>query len=452
MRLLRKCLVLSVFVSFRLLVNSNISFGQESQNNKRPLVYYMDVLSFPKLGQPSLTKTEVILGLELNQLNFEKKEDKYYAFFELKVNLFDSTNQPIEGKIWSQSITHPIQDFNLRSKAILLQKDFLVKPGEYLVKSSLADSISGRKANLRRRIVVKDFSAEEVKISDIEFASKIAPQKSESPFNKYGITVLPKPNRVFRYNEKLLFYCEFINLRYDQESSLEYTVKYRIQDQDGKTIIEKGPVRKKKMGTSSTEASAISIDDLKEGNYQLEIIIADIATDQSDNTRAFFTVLRNEANKKMLFTDDMAETFYHMVIYLMTDYERNLYNQLNLNGKKQFMINFWKKKDLNPDTPKNEYKEEIYGRWRYVRSNYGGIEKGWRSDRGRIFMKYGMPTLTERYPHEFDRKAHEIWKYDRGNMEFIFVDLRSTGDYTLVSGWTPDQSEVYDPDWEKWLK
>ena len=47
----------------------------------------------------------------------------------------------------------------------------------------------------------------------------------------------------------------------------------------------------------------------------------------------------------------------------------------------------------NPSTPENEFKQSFFERVRYANENYGVLEPGWRSDRGRLYIKYGPLTL-----------------------------------------------------------
>ena len=100
-------------------------------------------------------------------------------------------------------------------------------------------------------------------------------------------------------------------------------------------------------------------------------------------------------------------------------------------------MTFWNKRDPNPATPVNEFKDEFYQRVQYANDRYTtrGME-GWETDRGRILVKYGLPTNIE--PHLFDRgvRPHEIWEYNNipgeGQAQFIFADRNGFGEFELI--------------------
>jgi GWxTD domain-containing protein len=387
----------------------------------------------------------------MDQLTFEEQEDRHFASFELHVSLFDTTDQMVDSQVWNQDVTHGLGNFDLRSKAIILPRDFYLTPGHYIVKSVMKDSLSNRSESMERTFEVKSFSLEDVRISDIEFASRIETAKADGPFNKHGITVIPKPNRVYTSDEALLFYCEIINLAFEQGvADLGYTVEYIVSDLNGNEVLRQGPVAKKKIGSATTEASGIHIKELQQGNYLLRVIATDLTSNQADTARGYFTVLREEQHIQL--TEEMAENFYHMVYHYLTKQERELYNTLELSGKNVFMYQYWKNRDPDPETPENEYQQEVFRRWAHICANYGGVEDAWKRDRGRIYMKYGEPLEIEKHLHDIETKAHEIWIYQQNNMQFVFVDLRMTGKFTLVSALTPDYSELYDADWERWIR
>ena len=57
--------------------------------------------------------------------------------------------------------------------------------------------------------------------------------------------------------------------------------------------------------------------------------------------------------------------------------------------------------------------------------------EGWRTDRGRIYIKFGPPDDIERYPFEMGTYPFEIWRYYSLRKVFVFVDRTGFGDYYL---------------------
>ncbi|GAF97012.1 unnamed protein product, partial [marine sediment metagenome] len=52
-----------------------------------------------------------------------------------------------------------------------------------------------------------------------------------------------------------------------------------------------------------------------------------------------------------------------VVVFIITDAEKNLFINLPTElDRGKFIVNFWKKRDPNPETPENEFKLEYYKR------------------------------------------------------------------------------------------
>lgn len=81
--------------------------------------------------------------------------------------------------------------------------------------------------------------------------------------------------------------------------------------------------------------------------------------------------------------------------------------------------------------------------------------KGYKSDRGYVFLKYGPPNEIEKFPFTQQYYPYEIWHYystnNQYNVDFIFYsrDL-VTNFYQLIHSTAKD--ELYDPRWKLKLK
>lgn len=135
-----------------------------------------------------------------------------------------------------------------------------------------------------------------------------------------------------------------------------------------------------------------------------------------------------------------------VVPYIITDVEKEIFVNLpNEVERGKFIENFWKKRDPNPQTPENEFKEDYYRRIALANKFFGsGGIQGWRTDRGRIYIILGPPNEIQRDMSpsgSFASVFHgprEIWNYWGlsnprlpYNVEFVFVDKLGTGNYVL---------------------
>jgi len=107
--------------------------------------------------------------------------------------------------------------------------------------------------------------------------------------------------------------------------------------------------------------------------------------------------------------------------------------------RKKVWNKFWKRYDPDPVTPYNELEIEFLERFQYVMKNFSGPLKGYRTDRGRIYIKYGPPDYIEDHPYEWGTYPYQIWYYANLGKRFLFVDKTGFGDYELAT----DLRDIY---------
>jgi GWxTD domain-containing protein len=84
------------------------------------------------------------------------------------------------------------------------------------------------------------------------------------------------------------------------------------------------------------------------------------------------------------------------VRWIISDEERKAFMQLsNDEERDKFIEAFWDRRNPNPDSEDNEFKDEHYRRIEYANEHYAAGIPGWKSDRGRIYIVYGQPDEIE---------------------------------------------------------
>jgi GWxTD domain-containing protein len=137
--------------------------------------------------------------------------------------------------------------------------------------------------------------------------------------------------------------------------------------------------------------------------------------------------------------------------------ELSSYNKdVSVRGRRRFLADFWRRRDPTPNTPANEARQLFYEGVNYADKAYGDRGRvgtpGWRSDRGRIYVRNGKPDETLTRPSEQRASAYEVWHYtSRGkDRYYIFVDrFGGVGSYQLVH--SNDIKEPGRPDWKESL-
>ncbi len=146
------------------------------------------------------------------------------------------------------------------------------------------------------------------------------------------------------------------------------------------------------------------------------------------------------------------------VLYIIMEAEREVFDQLStIEEKEQFIEQFWFRRDPNPITAPNEFKEEHYRRIAFSNERFSSGIPGWLSDRGRIYIIHGEPAEINSHPSgAYNRPFHEgggttatypfeTWRYRYiegmgGDIELEFVDPTLSGEYRLAL--TPDEKDA----------
>ena len=139
------------------------------------------------------------------------------------------------------------------------------------------------------------------------------------------------------------------------------------------------------------------------------------------------------------------------VKYIITGEEKKAFKVLKTDEEREnFIENFWRRRDPNPDTEENEFVQEYYERIAYANEHYASGIAGWRTDRGRIYITWGKPDSVESHPTggNYNRPSYEgggstttypfeTWFYRHldgvgDGVEIEFVDPTGTGEYRIA--------------------
>lgn len=129
------------------------------------------------------------------------------------------------------------------------------------------------------------------------------------------------------------------------------------------------------------------------------------------------------------------ERYHEMVdklVYIASNAERAELMQLPADRREAAWDSFWQTKDPTPQTEYNEVMEDYFARIEYCERNFSFGDRGYLSDRAKVYMTYGPPDDVEDHPFDMNRYPYIIWTYDSGNMQFIFEDRMGFGEYVLV--------------------
>jgi len=442
-----------LFSSIQANSQTELSSGVPAQ----PHSFYLgiDYACFEDLADTSSDYVEIYYSFNRRELEFVPEEQGAVAKILMQLGIKDEQGNEVENRIWTT--WSQVQNAEEAKKVDFMIIDAIgvkLKPGSYQIALQARDVNSMTSGEAVQKIDARRFSADLLELSDLELAFDVVDDTASGRLTKAGKKILPNPSRIFtRERNMLYFYAELYNLTYGPEVKPEYALDFYVLDTAGKKIKEFGEQTQTKPGNSAVVISGLNIGILGRGEYLLQVDAKDKHTGQKVSSVKKFIVFKEKTADELMA--DEIKRFRQDVVYIATPSELNIFDQLNLIGKQNYITDFWKRRDSNPATLENEFKTEHYRRIAYANFNFSRTSDsndGWNSDMGRVYIRYGEPSEIDRHPSTRGEKPWEKWNYNeiQGGVYFIFVDQDGYGVYRLVH--STMTGEVRDDSWEEKIK
>ena len=303
-------------------------------------------------------------------------------------------------------------------------------------------------------------------VSGLQISSEIT-QFSENPesiFYKNTLEVIPNPSLIFGEEIPVLYYyCELYNIDKDIQSE-NLTVKHYLFDSKNSEVYSRNKFIKRN-NNSIVEIGAIKIVNYPSGVYNLVISVCDSLKKKTllsskkifvynpsvkDTSQYEVGNLDLLSSELAVLSENELDVMFEESKYVANDDDITKWEKLTgIEAKREFLSRFWKSKDENPRTPQNETQIEYFKRVRLADEQFRSLiqKKGWKSDKGRVFVIYGPPSEIERHPNEKDINPYEIWKSENieGGVMFVFADYSGFNDYRLIH--SDKRGELADENW-----
>lgn len=222
---------------------------------------------------------------------------------------------------------------------------------------------------------------------------------------------------------KYAFYYEV----YLGETSDTVLARHALRQKDGKVVKD---WEKAIHGCRiCKQIEELQCDSLTNGVYMIDISLLSKDGKQIGKCSKQFEVL-----SECFYFDRDVDGAIALVTYLATWQWISEFRKANPDERKKLWEEFWRERDPNPVTPKNEFYEEHVRRFEHANQAFStSLTPGWQTDRGRIYILNGEPDEIEHFSGDVSRNPVEVWYYYTRGKRFIFVDQTGFGDYVLVS-------------------
>ena len=408
----------------------------------------------------------------------------YYSFNQASLEIENKDSHPtVEGilRIFIQDSTkgdtivynqwlvkHEVADTSANGDQVLVGTiGFVLPAGNLVCQISGIDLHNKDKSRIiDEHINVVPLLHKTMSMSDIQLASKMVQgsENKNSIFYKNTFEVMPIPNLVFGKSQPaLFFYTELYNLQNADIKSPTLKLNELIYNSRGKILKQKTKLISRETN-SRVEVGTFVLTSYPTDTYTLALALIDSLGNQAiTSSKKFFVYnpdvqvvdsIESSATSSIssmfgAMSEEEIDDLFMKSKYIATSEEIEKYKKLsNLEGKRTFMNEFWKRRDDNPSTPENEFFKEYLNRIEIANQRYGAMGRtGWKTDRGRVYLIYGEPTEIQRYPNQLDSRPYEIWQYNgiEGGVFFVFADLTGFSDYQLVH--STKRGEIRDDNW-----
>ena len=383
------------------------------------------------------------------------------AYYRVSIDVRDSTGTALLQSGWTDSVAEAM--LKVAGVSAVQHFAFAAPSGRYAVDVTVKDSASGHSSHVGS--VLKTFG-ERPRASDLlvtgamrQAGSDTAPGPGE--IRKGSVFLAGATIPALTPQQSKLFY--YIELYPGAEAMVP--VVARVVGQDGKQVIAT-PASPSHVGAGGgVVTNGLDLTGLPPGDYRLtlEMTFPDSSVSRSAAfhmggfetdravAQATSTGTAGGQDKYARLTEAELDTLAAPLVQIMDRDERGVYDGLSVEGKRNFLRAFWAKRAPSPGTAVNEAELDFYQRIqesnrRYREGGAAGIP-GWRTDRGRIFIRYGDPDETLKRPQAGSTPPYEVWKYTKQrSRKFVFLDETRFGNYALIY-----TDEMREPSRSNWM-
>jgi GWxTD domain-containing protein len=374
------------------------------------------------------------------------------------------------------------------------QQRFSLPNGTYTLAIQIYDVNSDYRPKPAEQIIDLDFPKDKINLSSIQLVESYTKTTEENVLSKSGYDLVPY---VYNYlpakARSLSFYSEIYNADKDLGADGQYLINYYLESYEtGKKLNKFTSFKREQAKAVNILFANFNITELPTGNYRLIVEVRNRNNEALATNKLFFQRNNPDYNANYLeyagvssnnsFVDritsvDTLRQYIDYIIPISTDMELNFINyqidkgDADLEVMQRFFFNFWlDRDDLNPEYAWKQYLSSVD----LVNEQFSAPGKkgtrGYKTDMGRVFLKYGPPnTITDR---PFDASTsgmsigndsdgygdagvvpYQIWHYytieslNQRNCKFVFANIHiALNDYKLIHSNVP--GEIYNANWQ----
>jgi GWxTD domain-containing protein len=409
------------------LVFSAAAIGQVENPNIGPVVglpnFNLDALCFQNTDGSS--RLDVYIQVPYEVLQFVSIASGFLSRYEVTLNILDKTEVLVFERVWIEEVLlKTFEQTQEKNKFNLSQRSLPLDPGVYTMRIQVRDLESQKATVIGREITIPNFLQQQLLISDIMLVNQVKREAGKSSI---------APNVTGNLSDIPDGFSLFFEL-YNPVKEDSVMMSYKIIDKKENVIYSR---QEPAVLTGERTQMIPRIDSSKfqVGNYWIVVQAQTIPHDKES------MIYRIEKRRSFIVRwsglpvsiKDL-ELAIKQLRYISSEAEYDKFEEAATSEEKERLFQeFWRRRDLSPDTRRNEFMEEYYARVEYANQHFSHYLEGWRTDMGMVFIIFSAPNNVDRHPFDYDAKPYEIWTYYDLNRQLVFVDETGFGDYKLIT-------------------
>ncbi|MFC1475132.1 GWxTD domain-containing protein [Candidatus Zixiibacteriota bacterium] len=446
-------------------------------HSKNGLAVYSGTVISNNPVYDSLVLLEFPFSLNRSDFEFFKADttdnEKLYARIFAQVDLFTPDGKAYDSvRTYFSVAVNSIEEAQIKDYRLFNKLSLMVKPGLYSARLTIIDvksKLSGEyffdNININPPVKDKLFIAGTCLAYQLVFVGEKSREDAPLMY-KNGYNILVNPVSVYAENDTIAYlYGEVFNLDYNSDNNSYYLVSISILDNMNNLYERLGSRKQKKSGKSSVITEAIDISNWPNGNYKIELSVYDLTNSQSDTvlipinkvspTEVLSAMESSTVKYENPYDTTSLDVKINLVRYLLEESQKRTLNSLSDTGKINFLAQYWKEHDENPATTICENQIEIIHLYNYANQYFSNNDiktNGWKSDRGRIMMTYGLWDERDEIQSPRIGNPYDVWYYRslKSGGIFVFEDWTGNDDFRLVH--SDVYGEVFSKAWDDKIK
>lgn len=377
------------------------------------------------------------------------------------------------------NLMSPTVNDTLNLPSFIDNQRFALDNGIYELELSIADNAFPDKKTTHKQQIVIDLKRERrIYTSEIQVLESYTKSGAPGPLTKNGYDLVPyNINYYPKAQNTLRFYFEAYNIDSVLGRQAKFLYSYYIENSE---TLNKAGALKAHQKQSAQRLNALlaqfDISALPSGNYNLVVEVRDSVNKVQAQKKWFFQrqsdapQLPDEfAAKDIRTIEDFFNSFqstdslkqFVECLWPRSSSKEREWQQIEISKKdpnllRSYAVEYWKKEagdSLNPLKIWLTYYKSVQEANALLKC---GKQKGYYTDRGRVYLQYGKPDQRNQVNSEPNTYPYEIWQYYRlydkatgrffTNKKFIFVNEAIADNcYKLIH--SDVRGEIYDERW-----